>query len=143
MRERFMRSYSFLMNASGGDGHYVELTEAKFMELLRCLLVLVEVDEVWYRSTYRDVDEAVKAGEITSGRHHYINAGYFENRLPRRIDVNERWYLEEYPDVAAAIQYGAFPSAAQHFERDGFKEGRLPSENWSLLGAPARQLLDA
>jgi hypothetical protein len=52
--------------------------------------------------------------------------------------VNERWYLQEYPDVAAAIQYGVFTSASQHFERDGFREGRLPSENWSLLGMPAR-----
>jgi hypothetical protein len=132
------------MSGNGsGDGHYVELSETKFMELLRCVLVQVEVDEDWYRSYYRDVDEAIKAGNVSSARQHYINAGYFENRLPRKVVVNERWYLEEYPDVAAAIKFGAFSSATAHFERDGFKEGRLPSEGWSLLGEPVRHLQDA
>ncbi len=136
-----MRSYSYLMSANGaGGGHYVELLETKFMELLRILLLQVEVDEAWYCSVNADVNEAVKAGGLPSGREHYIRAGYFENRLPRPIVVNERWYLEEYPDVASAIQYGVFTSATQHFERDGFREGRLPSENWSLLGKLAQSV---
>lgn len=134
-----MLSYSCLMNADGaGDGHYVELLEAKLRDLLRLLLVQVEVDEAWYRECYKDVDDAIRAGEMTSGREHYIKAGYFENRFPRHIKVNERWYLQEYPDVAAAIQYGVFTSASQHFERDGFREGRRPSESWSLIATPSR-----
>jgi hypothetical protein len=136
-----MRSYSYLMSATGTDsGHYVELPEMKFLELLKCLLLQVEVDDAWYCATYRDVDEAVRSKEIPSGKHHYMVAGYFENRFPRPIQVDEAWYLDTYPDVAAAIDYGSFSSAAQHFERDGFKEGRLPSEDWSLLGEPVRQM---
>ncbi len=133
-----MQSYSYLMSASeAGDGHYVELLESKFHDLLRLLLTQVEVDEKWYRMSYRDVDDAVRTGLTLSAKAHYMSAGYFENRLPRPIRVDESWYLAEYSDVAAAIRSGAFVSASQHFERDGFKEGRLPSQNWSLLGDAA------
>ncbi len=139
-----MRSYSYLMSATGADsGHYVELQEMKFLELLKCLLVLVEVDEKWYRSAYRDVDDAIKAGNVKSSRDHYIIAGYFENRFPRPIKVDESWYLDTYPDVALAIRNGAFTSASQHFEKDGFKEGRLPQKNWSLIAAMQAELEEA
>lgn len=139
-----MRSYSYITSASGsGSGHYVELLESKFMELLRQMVAQIEVDEGWYCKMYRDVDDAVKSGAMESARAHYINAGYFENRFPRPIKVNEHWYLEEYPDVAMAIEAGAFSSASQHFERDGFREGRLPSENWSLIGARTREMAEA
>jgi len=132
--EGVMRSYSYLMSATGSpDGHYVELLEAKFLDLLRKLLAQVDVDEEWYLESYGDVRDAVRAGQMKSARAHYLQAGYFENRLPRRIVVDEGWYLNEYPDVAEAIRSGAFFSAAQHFERNGFKEGRLPREGWSLL----------
>jgi len=127
------------MSASGsGDGHYVELLETKFLDLIRRLLTQVEVDEGWYLDSYRDVMEAVRAGQLKSGRSHYIRAGYFENRFPRQIRVDESWYLSEYPDVAEAMRSGAFVSATQHFERNGFKEGRLASEGWSLLGPAFR-----
>jgi hypothetical protein len=139
-----MRAYSYLMNASDGDtGHYVELQEMKFLELLKCLLSRVEVDEAWYRASNQDVDQAIRAGQLESGRHHYIIAGYFENRFPRPIVVDEPWYLAEYPDVAGAIETGAFASASEHFARDGFKEGRLPSRDWSLLGSAKPVLLKA
>jgi hypothetical protein len=130
-----MRPYSYLMSASGsGDGHYVELLETKFLELLRYLLVQVEVDEDWYLASYADVREAVEAGQLASARSHYVIAGYFENRLPRQFRVDEDWYLASYPDVAEAIRSGAFTSVAEHFERDGFREGRLAHPQWSLLG---------
>lgn len=130
-----MRPYSYLMSSTGGEGaHYVELLESKFLELLRELLVRVEVDEPWYLQTYRDVQDAVHSGLVKSARAHYIGAGYFENQMPRPIQVDEAWYVLEYPDVAEAIRAGAFPSAAHHFERDGFREGRLAHQGWSLLG---------
>jgi hypothetical protein len=129
-----MKTYGYLMSSGGSDsGHYVELLERKFHEILRCLLVQVKVDEDWYLSSYQDVRDAVRSGLLKSGREHYINSGYFENRFPRSIRVDEEWYLEEYPDVVEAIRAGALKSATEHFERDGFREGRLPEENWSLL----------
>jgi len=124
-------------SGSGGGGHYVELLEVKFLELIRCLLVQVEVDEAWYLASYRDVADAVRDGSLKSAKSHYVIAGYFENRLPRPFEVDEAWYLAEYPDVAEAIKMGAFNSATHHFMRDGFKEGRLPQEGWSLLGMNA------
>ncbi len=136
-----MLSYSYLMGPSStGDGHYVELLESRFREILRLLLAEVVVDEDWYRDNNQDVDEAIRSGALRSAREHYITAGYFENRLPRPIAVDEPWYLDEYPDVAAAIRQGVFTSATQHFHRDGFREGRRPSAEFSLLGGPTRRL---
>ena len=130
-----VNTYGYLMNSSGAEnGHYVELLESKFHELLHCLLVQVEVDEDWYLSANQDVKIAVLAGLTKSGRDHYIDAGYFENRFPRPIKVDEKWYLAQYPDVAAAIKGGVVKSATYHFESDGFREGRLPEAGWSLLG---------
>lgn len=129
-----MNTYGYLMSSSGDEnGHYVELLESKFRQLLRCLLVQVEVDEDWYLSSNQDVKAAVRAGSIKSGRDHYISEGYFENRFPRPIQVDEEWYLDQYPDVVAAISAGALKSATHHFESDGFREGRLPEAGWSLL----------
>ncbi|HEY1858190.1 hypothetical protein [Acidocella sp.] len=129
-----MWPYSYLMSGSGvAGGHYVELPETKFFDLLQRILVFVEVDEAWYRATYHDVDEAVRAGRLASAREHYVTAGYFENRFPHAIQVNESWYLAEYPDVAEAIRTGLVSSATQHFENDGFKERRLPWRGWSLV----------
>lgn len=129
-----MRSYNYLISDTGAaDGHYVELPEAKLVELLRALIARVEVDEKWYLATYSDVASAVKSGELKSAREHYIRSGYFENRLPGPIKVDEAWYAEEYPDVLGAIRAGAWKNGQQHFERNGFKEGRLPYEGWSLL----------
>ncbi|WP_298216093.1 hypothetical protein [Acidocella sp.] len=130
-----MRSYSYLMSdADGGGGHYVELQESKLFYLIRLLLEHVDVDETWYLKQNSDVADAVKSGALKSAKHHYIVAGYFENRLPRPVEVDEAWYLAEYPDVAAAIKSGAARSARDHFMGPGFLEGRLPRKDWSLLG---------
>jgi hypothetical protein len=140
-----MWSYSYLMSGSGVAGdHYVELPEVKFLALLKKMLVFVEVDEAWYRATYRDVDDAVRAGHLASAREHYAMSGYFENRFPYAIQVDETWYLAEYPDVGEAIRTGLVSSATQHFENDGFKEGRLPRQGWSLVKtiAPAASVSD-
>jgi hypothetical protein len=131
-----MWPYSYLMSGSStGGGHYVELLETRLISLLQRMLVLVEVDEAWYRTTYRDVDEAIRAGQLASARAHYVTSGYFENRFPYAIHLDESWYIAEYPDVAEAIRSGSVASARQHFEKDGFKEGRLPRAGWSLSRA--------
>ncbi len=130
-----MQAYSYLVGTSGDDGgNYVKLPEARFLELIRGFLRYVAVDEVWYRAKYRDVDDAIRAGEVESAHAHYIKAGYFEDRLPRMIPVDEEWYFAAYPDVAKAIRVGATLSATQHFESNGFVEGRLPRDGWTLLG---------
>jgi hypothetical protein len=99
-----------------------------FVEVVKLLLRGVAFDEKWYLSTHPDVAEAVAAGIYKSGRHHFIEVGYFEGRLPRLFEVDENWYLEAYPDVAASIKKGDVRSARQHFNEHGYVEGRLPAE---------------
>jgi hypothetical protein len=98
-----------------------------FVEVLKLLLRGMAFDEKWYLSTYPDVAEAVAASIYTSGRHHFIEVGYFEGRRPRHFEVDEKWYLETYPDVAASIKKGEVRSARQHFNEHGYEEGRLPT----------------
>lgn len=116
-------------------GRYVEVREELLRRLLAPLLASVEVDEEWYRKFNQDVDDAIRVGKFRSGRDHYIQAGYFEDRLPRPVTIDGTWYLEAYPDVAEAIRHGTFHSVEQHFAVCGFKEGRLPNRQWSLLGS--------
>lgn len=111
----------------------VSIQAGLFRDLLCLALQHVPVDENYYRLLYPDVGEAVDKGLLTSARHHYIEFGYFENRLPFRIEVDEEFYLRSYPDVRAAVDVGRLPSAQFHFDRLGYNEGRLPRESWSLL----------
>ncbi len=100
----------------------------EIVEVIKLLLRGVAFDEKWYLSRYADVAEAVKDGTFKSGRHHFIEVGYFEGRHPRNFEVDEKWYLETYPDVAENIAKGEIKSARQHFIQHGYDEGRLPSE---------------
>lgn len=106
-----------------------------FRALLRLALEHVQVDERYYLRTYPDVGEAVEKGLFTSPRHHYIEFGYFEDRLPFRITVDEEFYFRANPDIKAGVDGGLIPSAQVHFERHGYNEGRLPREGWSLLAS--------
>ena len=116
-----------------GSVKVVELVESHLRRLLLTVLKSVDVDEEYYRSTNRDVDEKIHSGEIPSARSHYILAGYYEDRLPRAVIVNEAWYLSQYPDVADAVSRRSFSSASHHFALEGFREGRLPYDGWSLV----------
>ena len=84
------------------------------------------VDEQWYLAQYPDVAEAIAKGTKTSATQHFIDNGYFENRLLFLIPVNETWYFTTYPDVAASVRKGTESSAQAHFMRSGYREGRLP-----------------
>lgn len=125
-------TYSSLTRSSGSPDRVVQVREPQLHRLLRSLADNVVVDERWYRARYRDVDDAIEAGELDSAQAHYVLAGYFENRFPREIFVDEEWYLAQYQDVNAALRAGRFENARQHFETEGFNEGRLPYDGWSL-----------
>jgi hypothetical protein len=125
--------YGYLTgDPQGPAGRYIEIPEERLHALLRAFLPEVDVDEDWYRMVNPDVDEAIRAGRMSSCREHYISAGYFEDRFPHAIVVDEKWYLAEYPDVQEAISNGVFFSAQHHFGVSGFKEGRLPYPGWTL-----------
>jgi len=125
-------TYSSLTRSVGGAGSFIQVREAKLHDLLRSILPSVEVDEVWYRRRYGDVDEAIRLGHVATARDHYVSTGYFEGRFPRPFVVDERWYVTTYPDVAMAIGTGKLKKAQDHFEAEGYKEGRLPYEGWTL-----------
>jgi hypothetical protein len=127
-------SYSYLLGSgSAPETQRLEIPEERLKALLRSLLSYVNVDESWYLKTNPDVKAAVASGHFSSGREHYVSAGYFEDRWPHEIVVDEGWYLKEYPDVKAAISSRSVSSGQDHFNKYGFREGRLPSAQWSLF----------
>jgi hypothetical protein len=94
--------------------------------VIKLFLRSVEVDERWYKERYPDVAAAIDAGLYRSAKHHFIDSGYFEGRLPGEVAVSEDWYLNSYPDVAEGVKDRLFNSGAEHFRLYGYEEGRLP-----------------
>jgi len=105
----------------------VALRYDELVTLIRSILEGISVDEPWYLATYRDVAQAIEAGQFSSAKHHFVMDGYFEGRLPYKIAVDEDWYLNAYPDVLESILNQSFQSAEEHFEKFGYGEGRLPA----------------
>ncbi len=106
----------------------IQNTYEEFLSIVKLLLRGTAFDEAWYLSKYPDVKDAVKSGVFKSGRHHFIEVGYFEGRRPRDFEIDEKWYLSAYPDVAEGIDKGEIKSAYVHFNDHGYEEGRFPSE---------------
>lgn len=96
--------------------------------LLQVALADSEFDEQGYLDANPDVAAALRRGEITDVRLHYIGNGYFEGRNGGHPPVDEKWYLGTYSDVAAGMRARKVQSAAQHFEHVGAAECRAPSE---------------
>lgn len=101
-------------------------------DLLSTRLRQVHVDQAWYLSRYPDVAKAIESGTVADAAEHYRKFGYFEHRMPTRIEVQEDWYLNEYADVGTAVRERVFPSAQAHFDLVGYAEGRLPHANFAL-----------
>lgn len=95
-------------------------------KIIRTFLLSINVDEIWYRISYPDIDKAIRAGTIESAREHFIRDGYFEGRLPFAMTVDENWYLSTYEDIRSAVADGIFLSAEEHFVSHGYEEGRVP-----------------
>lgn len=110
----------------------VQLSVDLLKTLLRLALEQVTVDEQHYLQSNPDIVEAVSSGLFASARHHYIEFGFFEDRLPHMVEVDEDFYYKTNPDIATSVRAGVISSAQDHFEKYGYKEGRLPRENWSL-----------
>ncbi len=106
----------------------VDMNYDEFLDLVKKFLQAVPIDEDWYRTTYPDVAEAIKAGAYRSARQHFVDHGYFEGRRPFDLELDEAFYMKQYPDIAQAVSSGDLDSARDHFVRIGYDEGRLPSE---------------
>ena len=116
-----------LTTGKANDKNRISIHYDDFVEVLKLLLRGTAFDEKWYLSKYPDVAAAVAAGVFKSGRHHFIESGYFEGRRPRDFEVDEKWYLETYPDVAESVRKSDIRSAREHFDRHGYDEGRFPA----------------
>jgi len=113
---------------------FVAVPEAMFRALLAAAIKQKgEFDERFYLENYPDIAAAVRSRKVASGLDHYLETGYFENRLPKKFIVDEAFYLRENSDVAEGIRRGVVKSAQEHFDNAGFAEGRLPYRNFSLF----------
>lgn len=107
--------------------------------LLRPVLVTLRFDAAFYRRQYPDLAAAEAAGTIADLHTHYLEFGYFEDRLPCFVEVDAAFYGREYPDVAAGILDRTVRSAQWHFETFGFREGRSPRRHWRFTDLVATQ----
>jgi len=94
--------------------------------------LFAEFDELSYLELNPDVEAAVLAGSISSGREHWTKYGRQEGRLttrPKRPEGappewNEFNYLRANPDVAAAARNRVFSSGYEHWVAYGRHEAR-------------------
>lgn len=105
----------------------INISYDELLDAFRQLLWGTKVDEAWYLAQYTDVADAVASGAVKSAKHHFVQSGYFEGRLPHEFEVDETWYVKNNPDVAAGIREGTIASATRHFREHGYAEGRLPA----------------
>lgn len=104
----------------------IHMSHDLLVEMLRAIVVNIEVDEAWYLERYPDVASAVRTGVFKSAKDHFVNNGYFEGRMPFHIQVDESFYLAHNPEVAEFVRRAELASGQQHFEENGYLEGRKP-----------------
>lgn len=104
----------------------VSCTYENMVQLLRRVIIGVEVDEAWYLDRYPDIADAISQGLVQSARLHFVNDGYFEGRMPFPIRVDERYYLAQNAGVSDFVRKGMLVTGQQHFDENGYAEGRLP-----------------
>lgn len=113
-------------------GAQATVSRAVLLALFRPMLLRVRFDADYYRRMNPDLAKAEATGVIRDLHEHYMEFGYFEDRLPCPVEVDASFYTREYPDVAASILDRTVKSPQWHFEAFGFKEGRLPRAGWSF-----------
>lgn len=106
----------------------VHMSQDELVEMLRSIIINMDIDEDWYLRRYPDVAEAVRAGTFKSAKEHFVNNGYFEGRMPFHIEVDEKYYLARYPELVESIQKEVIANGQQHFDENGYLEGRRPFE---------------
>ena len=92
--------------------------------LLNMIPRSIPVDEAYYLERNPDVEKAIESGELNSAAEHYVEHGFFEDRLPMAFAVDESDYLRRYPDVAEGVENGRIESATAHWIGYGRFEGR-------------------
>jgi hypothetical protein len=98
----------------------LDLNKKSMAVMLNPILNHVPLVEKDYYDMYPDVKKQIDSGVLVSARQHYVNNGYFEDRLPFKISVDEIFYLEQYEDIREVDNLN------QHYIESGYKEGRIP-----------------
>ncbi len=111
---------------------YFAVEQHFFYDLMEDYLSHIYVDSDWYLEKYPDIAEAITNGAVSGAAEHFRRFGYYEHRMPQRIEVDQAWYEEAYPDVKNGIDLGHFVSAQAHFDMLGYREGRIPYANFAL-----------
>ena len=65
-----------------------------FIFCMQPILAKIKVDDEWYLTRYPDVRLAIDNHVVPNVAAHYTRHGYFENRMPYRIEVDPEWYLQ-------------------------------------------------
>jgi hypothetical protein len=105
----------------------VDIERADLLEIIKRLLITVQLDESWYRATYPKAAKAMDDETFPSTADHYADQGYFDGYCPYAIPVNEKWYVSRYEHVRTGLDLGYAKSAQDHFMRLGYQEGCRPT----------------
>ena len=89
--------------------NYVAVEKSHLNDFMKPLLRMIHVDADWYIRTNPDVAQAIFDGVITTASDHYVTFGYYEHRMPYRIEVDADWYLAHTP--TSRTRWRAAPSS--------------------------------
>ena len=88
---RLMSSKLFLVSPSSP---YIAVDQHFFFRWFGQALGTIYFDEQWYLTKYPDIRSAVQGGKIAKAQHHYTRFGFYEHRLPYKIEIDEPWVLD-------------------------------------------------
>jgi hypothetical protein len=108
------------------DGHSTITVSREGLKLfVKKALSQQPFDQDWYLNNYPDVKRAIESGAFVDAKHHYIECGYFEGRLPGLIGFDAGRYLNTYEDLKPISTLpNADKVAERHFVQYGYREGR-------------------
>lgn len=84
-------------------------------------LYLEAFDEAFYRAAHPDVADAIAAGHLPSGWHHFEMCGFEEGRAAFPLDRG--WYGRSYPMAAIEIAQNEYWDAEHHWLEMGRARG--------------------
>lgn len=93
-----------MFDMAAEEGGTTVMSYDKLRTLVRMFLDLVEVDEEWYKTAYPDVAQAISAGIIRSAKEHFVQHGYFEDRLPCRVAVETRVTPRQLQEMITRVE---------------------------------------
>ena len=83
-----------------------------------------DFDEAAYLARYKDIADAVAAGDVASGWAHYDAHGRGEGRIGSNFDA--AFYLRSYPAALRDVEAGLARDARDHYRRFGKARGYVP-----------------